>query len=35
MVTHPSTHGVYEETILEVCEVVHQFGGQVTLTART
>ncbi len=29
MVTHPSTHGVCgEETIREVCEVVHQFGGQ-------
>ena len=27
MVTYPSTHGVYEETIREVCEVVHQFGG--------
>lgn len=31
MVTYPSTHGVYEETIREVCEVVHQFGGQVYL----
>ncbi|MGG9032694.1 hypothetical protein ACQ9A4_27285, partial [Escherichia coli] len=29
--TYPSTHGVYEETIREVCEVVHQFGGQVYL----
>jgi glycine dehydrogenase len=29
MVTYPSTHGVYEETIREICEVVHQFGGQV------
>ncbi len=28
MVTYPSTHGVYEETIREVCEVVHQFGGR-------
>ncbi len=27
MVTYPSTHGVYEETIREVCEIVHQFGG--------
>jgi glycine dehydrogenase len=27
MVTYPSTHGVYEETIREVCEVVHQFPG--------
>ncbi|EKE87642.1 aminomethyl-transferring glycine dehydrogenase [Idiomarina xiamenensis] len=29
MVTYPSTHGVYEEGIREVCEVVHSFGGQV------
>ncbi|MBG5919067.1 aminomethyl-transferring glycine dehydrogenase [Providencia stuartii] len=31
MVTYPSTHGVYEESIKEVCEIVHQFGGQVYL----
>ncbi len=31
MVTYPSTHGVYEETIREVCEIVHQYGGQVYL----
>lgn len=29
MVTYPSTHGVFEETIREVCEVVHDHGGQV------
>jgi glycine dehydrogenase len=29
MVTYPSTHGVFEETIKEVCEIVHQKGGQV------
>ncbi|TMO53208.1 aminomethyl-transferring glycine dehydrogenase [Pseudoalteromonas phenolica] len=29
MVTYPSTHGVYEESIREVCEIVHQHGGQV------
>jgi glycine dehydrogenase len=29
MVTYPSTHGVYEETIREICAVVHQYGGQV------
>lgn len=29
MVTYPSTHGVFEETIKEVCEIVHQNGGQV------
>ncbi|WP_369310474.1 aminomethyl-transferring glycine dehydrogenase [Providencia rettgeri] len=31
MVTYPSTHGVYEESIREVCEIVHQYGGQVYL----
>ncbi len=29
MVTYPSTHGVYEEGITEMCDVVHQHGGQV------
>jgi glycine dehydrogenase len=29
MVTYPSTHGVFEESIIEICAVVHQFGGQV------
>jgi glycine dehydrogenase len=29
MVTYPSTHGVYEETIREVCEIIHSHGGQV------
>ncbi|TDD55371.1 glycine dehydrogenase (aminomethyl-transferring) [Nonomuraea terrae] len=29
MVTYPSTHGVYEETITEICEKVHEAGGQV------
>jgi glycine dehydrogenase len=29
MVTYPSTHGVFEETIKEICEVIHQHGGQV------
>lgn len=29
MVTYPSTHGVYEETITEVCAAVHDAGGQV------
>ncbi|HEU5160261.1 MAG TPA: aminomethyl-transferring glycine dehydrogenase [Streptosporangiaceae bacterium] len=29
MVTYPSTHGVYEETITEVCRAVHEAGGQV------
>ncbi|MEL6734187.1 MAG: glycine dehydrogenase (aminomethyl-transferring), partial [Bacteroidota bacterium] len=29
MITYPSTHGVFEEDIVEACAVVHQFGGQV------
>ncbi|WP_256841642.1 aminomethyl-transferring glycine dehydrogenase [Ornithinimicrobium cryptoxanthini] len=29
MVTYPSTHGVFEETISELCELVHEAGGQV------
>jgi glycine dehydrogenase len=31
MVTYPSTHGVYEEQIREICEIVHRYGGQVYL----
>ncbi len=29
MVTYPSTHGVFEEPIIEICEIIHQYGGQV------
>lgn len=29
MVTYPSTHGVFEESIREVCKIIHQHGGQV------
>ncbi|NJD30820.1 MAG: aminotransferase class V-fold PLP-dependent enzyme, partial [Gammaproteobacteria bacterium] len=29
MVTYPSTHGVFEEAIVEICEIVHRHGGQV------
>jgi glycine dehydrogenase len=29
MITYPSTHGVFEESIKEICEVVHSHGGQV------
>ncbi len=29
MVTYPSTHGVFEETIVEICQWIHQAGGQV------
>lgn len=29
MVTYPSTHGVFEEKIIEICEIIHNNGGQV------
>ena len=29
MVTYPSTHGVFEEAIVEICEIIHANGGQV------
>ena len=29
MVTYPSTHGVYEESIRDICRIVHEHGGQV------
>lgn len=29
LVTYPSTHGVYEESIIEICSMIHSFGGQV------
>ena len=29
MVTYPSTHGVFEEQIIEICEIIHKKGGQV------
>ena len=29
MVTYPSTHGVFEESITEICDIVHEHGGQV------
>ncbi len=31
MITYPSTHGVFEETVREVCEITHKHGGQVYL----
>ncbi len=31
MITYPSTHGVYEEHVTEVCEIIHAHGGQVYL----
>jgi glycine dehydrogenase len=29
MITYPSTYGVFEETVKEICEIVHSYGGQV------
>jgi len=29
MITYPSTHGVFEEDIVAICDIVHQHGGQV------
>ncbi len=29
MITYPSTHGVFEETVREVCNITHEHGGQV------
>jgi len=31
MITYPSTHGVFEESITQICDLVHQAGGQVYL----
>src|SRR5207302_281614 len=31
MITYPSTHGVFEESIKQICEIIHGFGGQVYL----
>nr|WP_220792723.1 aminomethyl-transferring glycine dehydrogenase [Gluconacetobacter aggeris] len=31
MITYPSTHGVFEETVVEICDLVHAAGGQVYL----
>ncbi len=28
MVTYPSTHGVFEENIKEICSIIHSHGGQ-------
>lgn len=29
MITYPSTHGIFEESIIEICQIVHANGGQV------
>ncbi len=31
MITYPSTHGVFEETVRDICTITHEFGGQVYL----
>ncbi|MCT2540275.1 aminomethyl-transferring glycine dehydrogenase [Sedimentimonas flavescens] len=31
MITYPSTHGVFEETVRRICEITHEHGGQVYL----
>ena len=31
MITYPSTHGVFEESISYICDIIHQYGGQVYL----
>ncbi|MEO8243737.1 MAG: aminomethyl-transferring glycine dehydrogenase [bacterium] len=31
MITYPSTHGVFEETVTQICQITHEFGGQVYL----
>ena len=31
MITYPSTHGVFDENVIDVCRVVHEYGGQVYL----
>jgi len=31
MITYPSTHGVFEENIMEIIDIVHEYGGQVYL----
>ena len=31
MITYPSTHGVFEEAIVDICDLMHQFGAQVYL----
>ena len=31
MITYPSTHGVFEDRVTEICDIIHQHGGQVYL----
>jgi glycine dehydrogenase len=29
MITYPSTHGVFESAVKDICETIHKYGGQV------
>ena len=31
MITYPSTHGVYEATVIDACKIIHKYGGQVRI----
>ena len=31
MITYPSTHGVFEEAVIDICQIIHEHGGQVYL----
>jgi glycine dehydrogenase len=31
MITYPSTHGVFEESVIDICKIIHEHGGQVYL----
>ena len=35
MITYPSTHGVYEEGVDEICRIIHAGGGQVYMDGAT
>ena len=35
MITYPSTHGVFEEDVTKVCDLIHSYGGLYTLMEQT
>ena len=35
MITYPSTHGIFETEIVEICQIIHACGAQVIWTAPT
>ena len=35
MITYPSTNGVFETTIADICNMIHEHGGQVTICVQT